>query len=98
MILHVLTEAAWQTALAAGEHAPPELARDGFLHCCTEDQLDFVLSRHFAGRTELLVIGFEQNDVGAEVSWVRSEADQAPFPHLFGPISCSGVREVRKVR
>jgi uncharacterized protein (DUF952 family) len=89
---HVLTEAAWDAALQAGQYAPAELDRDGFLHCCTPAQLEFVLARHFAGATGLVVLGFDSEDVPGVVRWVKSEPDQPPFPHLYGPIPCSAVR------
>jgi uncharacterized protein (DUF952 family) len=89
---HVLTKAAWDAALAAGVHAPPDLARDGFLHCCTPEQLGFVLARHFAGATDLVVLTFETDAVPHAVLWVNSEPDQKPFPHLYGPIPCDAVR------
>jgi uncharacterized protein (DUF952 family) len=88
---HVVRRAAWEAAVAAGEYAPPELAREGFLHCCTPEQLAFVLGRHFAGVTDLLVVTFETDVVAGEVRWVKSEPDQAPFPHLYGPIPMAAV-------
>lgn len=92
---HVLTEAAWDAALKLGQHAPAELDRDGFLHCCTPQQLDFVLARHFAGATGLLVLTFYTADLPpAALRWVKSEPDQDPFPHLYAPIPCQAVRRV----
>jgi len=89
---HVLTQAAWDAACAAGTYAPPELARDGFLHCCTPAQLGFVLARHFAGARGLVVLTFETDAVDAPLRWVNSEPDQPPFPHLYGAIPVSAVR------
>ncbi len=89
---HVLTRDAWDAARKAGVYAPPELARDGFLHCCTAAQLGFVLQRHFAGVAGLMVIAFETGDVPATLRWVKSEPDQDAFPHLYGPIPCAAVR------
>jgi uncharacterized protein (DUF952 family) len=89
---HVLTRSAWETARQTGSYAPPELARDGFLHCCTTAQLGFVLRRHFAGATDLVVIAFETDATPAALRWVKSEPDQDPFPHLYGPIPCDAVR------
>jgi len=86
---HVLTRDAWDAARAIGQHAP---GQEGFLHCCTPAQLDFVLARHFAGATNIRVLTFEANEVPAELRWVESEPDQAPFPHLYGPIPYSAVR------
>jgi uncharacterized protein (DUF952 family) len=94
---HVLTASAWTAAQAAGIYAPPELARDGFLHCCTPAQLGFVLARHFAGATGLVVITFETDDVPADLVWVNSEPDQPPFPHLYGPIPCKAVLRAEAV-
>jgi uncharacterized protein (DUF952 family) len=91
---HVLTRSAWESARLAGLYSPPELARDGFLHCCTPAQLGFVLRRHFAGATGLVVIAFETDAVAADLRWVKSEPDQDPFPHLYGPIPCDAVRRV----
>jgi uncharacterized protein (DUF952 family) len=88
---HVLTRSAWEAACRTGRHAPPELARDGFLHCCTPAQLAFVLERHFAGATDLVVLTFDATEVNAPVRWVVSEPDQSAFPHLYGPIPCESV-------
>lgn len=78
-------------------HAPPELARFGFLHCCRESQLAFVLARHFAGRTGLLALEIDPARAGAELRWERSEPDQESFPHLLGPLPAAAVVGVRWV-
>ena len=62
-----------------------------FLHCCTEAQLAFVLQRHFAGRTGLLVVRFGPEQVEGRIEWELSEPDQAPFPHLFGALVVRGA-------
>jgi uncharacterized protein (DUF952 family) len=73
------------------------LARDGFLHCCTPEQLGFVLSRHFAGATHLVVLTFDSRDVAAKLRWVKSEPDQSAFPHLYGPIPCQAVLSAQAI-
>jgi uncharacterized protein (DUF952 family) len=93
-LYHVLGAQAWAAAQAAGRHAPPELARDGFLHCCTRAQLGFVAARHFAGRNGMLTLRFSPERCGAAVEWVRSEPDQGPFPHLLGAVPVEAVMEV----
>ena len=93
-LYHVLGEAEWARARAAGRHAPPELARDGFLHCCTRAQLGFVAARHFAGRSGMLAMRFRPALCGAALEWVRSEPGQDPFPHLRGAVPARAVVEV----
>jgi uncharacterized protein (DUF952 family) len=39
------------------------------------------------------VIAFETDQVPGAVRWVKSEPDQDPFPHLYGPIPCAAVRQ-----
>ena len=69
---------------------PPVTDRP-FLHCCTKEQLPFVLTRHFAGRSGLLVLHFDPANVEGRIEWERSEPDQAPFPHLFGALPVAAV-------
>ena len=64
-----------------------------FLHCCTEAQLPFVLEHHFAGRTGLIVLRFDPAGiVDGHIRWERSEPDQGPFPHLYGPLPIALTR------
>ncbi len=96
-LCHVATASAWQSACESGCYCPDELGRDGFLHCCTEAQLGFVLARHFAGATGLVLLRFDPAEVPAGLSWVRSEPDQAPFPHLHGAIPVSAIRRITPI-
>ena len=91
LLCHVTTRTAWAEAQAEEVYAPAGLDVDGFLHCCTEAQLAFVLVRHFPAATGLLVLRFDPDRVGASIDWVRSEPDQDPFPHLNGPLPLAAV-------
>ena len=93
VLLHVCSAGAW----ADGDYAPPELARDGFLHLCTPVQLGFVLGRHFAGRGGLVALRVDAARVGAMLRWERSEPDQDPFPHLYGPIPAAAIMGVEEL-
>ncbi len=79
LLCHVVDAA---TLAQAGDR----LVGEPLLHCCTEAQLAFVLGRHFPGRTGLVVLRFDPADMPARIEWERSEPDQNPFPHLFGPL------------
>ncbi len=93
-IFHILDADAWTRAQQAGVHAPAELARDGFLHCCRRSQLGFVAARFFAGRAGMLVLRIDPSACPGELRWERSEPDQDSFPHLFGPVPIAAVRGV----
>jgi uncharacterized protein (DUF952 family) len=86
-LLHVTTPAAWAEAQRAGFYPCPAC---GFIHLCTESQLAFVLARHFAGRTGLLVLHLDP--AGLDVRWEDSEPGMPPFPHLYEPLPAAAVR------
>jgi uncharacterized protein (DUF952 family) len=52
LLCHITTPEAMAAAGTA-------LRGEPFLHCCKEDQLPFVLGRHFAGRLGLVVLRFD---------------------------------------
>lgn len=66
--------------------ASGRLTADPFLHCCTDAQLPFVLERHFAGRTGLVVLRFGPDAVEGHIEWEGSEPGMDPFPHLYGSL------------
>lgn len=82
LLCHVTTRAALGGAQILG--AP-------FLHCCTQAQLGFVLARHFAGHSGLMVLRFGPGAVVGRLVWERSEPDQDPFPHLYGALELAAV-------
>ncbi len=88
-LLHVITAEAW----AAGPPATPE---GGFLHLCTPAQLPFVLARHFAGHSGLVVLHVDPAAL-EDVRWEASEAGMDPFPHLYGPLPASAIRWVMRL-
>jgi uncharacterized protein (DUF952 family) len=96
-ICHVVQEMDWELAASEEHYASPSLERDGFLHCCTREQLPFVLAKHFPDATGLLVVTFETDEVEDEVLWVESEPGMKPFPHLHGPLPRAAVRSVLPV-
>ena len=85
-LLHVTTADAW----AAG---PPATPPGGFLHLCTPAQLPFVLARHFAGRSGLVVLHLDAAAL-QDVRWEASEPGMDPFPHLYGALPTAAVTRV----
>ncbi len=84
-LLHVTTATGWAALQREGIMQP-----NGFWHLCTLAQLPFVLERHFAGRTELVVLRLDPDRLG-DVRWERSEPGMDPFPHLYGPLRTDAV-------
>ena len=77
VLLHVTTPSGWAAIQASGtlDAAP-------FVHLCTEEQLAFVLDRHFAPDAKLVLVRVDA--AALDVRWVYSEPGMDPFPHLYG--------------
>jgi uncharacterized protein (DUF952 family) len=91
-LLHVTSAEDWAAAERLGGYGQPA---GGFIHLCTQEQLGFVLGRHFAGRTGLVVLRLDT--AGSDVRWEASEPGMPPFPHLYGPLPATAVRAVEPV-
>jgi uncharacterized protein (DUF952 family) len=80
---------------AAGVYAGTALdLADGFIHFSAADQARETARRHFAGQTDLVILTVEAESLGEALIWEPSRGG-APFPHLYGPLQVSLVREVR---
>ena len=92
MIYKICPAPLWREALDAGVFAgaPVDLA-DGFIHFSTAEQVRETARRHFAGQRDLLLIGFEDGDLGERLVHEPSRGG-ALFPHLYGPLDPARAR------
>ena len=81
--------AEWAAALAAGVYAGSALDRaDGFIHMSTAAQLAETARRHYAGRSDLVLVEVTLPPLGAALKWEASRGGDL-FPHLFAPLPAS---------
>ncbi len=76
-LFHITTHAAWTAACAAGEYRPPSLEREGFIHLSTEEQVVATARRCYRGRSGLVVLRCDVDDVRWE------DTPDGRFPHLY---------------
>ncbi|APE35928.1 glutathione S-transferase [Nocardia mangyaensis] len=97
-LVHLCTFQEWEQARPAGERRPPSLAESGFVHLSTPDQVHLPANRLFAGRTDLVVLWLDPARFTGEVKWepgVPSDPASMLFPHLYAPLTCASVLDVR---
>jgi len=99
-IYHLAPAARWHDWPRNQPYLPAEYAADGFIHCTAGDALMIAVANRFyratAGDYVLLVIDLAQ--LSAPVKWEASGDELAAlFPHIYGPIDCAAVQEVRPV-
>lgn len=85
-VYKILAAAEWQAAQRSGSYAGSvDDARDGFIHLSTAAQLAGTAARHFAGKTDLVLVAFEAASLGSALKWEPSRGG-ALFPHLYGAL------------
>lgn len=89
IVFHILGQAEWERAKAAGTYAPPSLEREGFIHLSTREQLERTATRFFAGRADLVVLAIDPEKAGPPVRF--EQADGESFPHLYGALNLDAV-------
>ena len=84
LLFKITDRAQWAAARAAGVFAgaPVDLA-DGFIHFSTATQVAETAAKHFAGRSDLLLVALAAESLGDRLRWEPSRGG-ALFPHLYG--------------
>ncbi|MBV4358522.1 DUF952 domain-containing protein [Pinibacter aurantiacus] len=91
IIYHVTTVAAWNAAKEKGSYEDPSLAKEGFIHASEAQQVDGVLKRYFAGKTDLVKLTIDTDKLKSQLVYEWSPSVQEQFPHIYGPINLDAV-------
>jgi len=67
IIYHVVMPDYWQQFSAKASYIPPTFAEEGFIHCCTEAQIKYVLTTYFVGVAEILLLKIDTNLLESEL-------------------------------
>lgn len=97
-IYRILSEEDVRAFCAAGVfRGSADDLRDGFIHFSAAHQLEGTLAKHYAGRTDLMLLAIDQMALAAVANaplrWEPSRGGDL-FPHLYGPLPWSAVVEV----
>jgi uncharacterized protein (DUF952 family) len=88
-VYKIAPRAAWEEACRAGAYrGSADDLRDGFIHLSALHQLEGTLARHFKGKADLMLIGFETEALGPELRWETSRGGDL-FPHLYAALPTS---------
>jgi uncharacterized protein (DUF952 family) len=93
-IYHITTTQAWEEAQAKQLYLPIDFAKDGFIHCSIDRQIEGVLERFYQGQTGLVKLKIEKSKVQRPVLFELAEDLNEMFPHIYGPLNLDSVVEV----
>jgi uncharacterized protein (DUF952 family) len=96
MIYHVTSRQDWQSQECKAGFFPADYFKEGFIHCCTQPQLQGVLERYFKGKTDLVLLHLDESKLKPELRYETSTDDEM-FPHLYGGINRESVVEVENL-
>ena len=94
IIYHITTASEWNAVQEKGFYEAPSLVTEGFIHCSQDHQVDAVLERYFAGKTNLVKLTINTDKLTSKFvfDWSPSTADT--FPHVYGTINPDAVIDV----
>ena len=81
----------WEAAQTSGYFASADLTAEGFIHCCTAQQLTAVANRYYQGQEALLLLEIDETQVHAPITWEDLTNAGQLFPHVYGHIPLAAV-------
>jgi uncharacterized protein (DUF952 family) len=88
----------WRAAEAAGHYdGNADDARDGFIHLSAKEQVPGTLAKHYAGKTDLVLVEIDPDALGTALKWETSRGG-ALFPHLYGQLPLAAVVDVAPIK
>jgi uncharacterized protein (DUF952 family) len=82
-VFKICPRADWAAAVKVGAmHGSADDLRDGYIHLSTAAQATETARKYFAGRADLVLVGYDAAALGSQLAWEPSRGG-ALFPHLY---------------
>ena len=94
-IYHVVLPEYWSNFLEKEAYKAATFEEEGFIHCCTKEQIHYVLTTYFKANNEIVLLKI---NVGLLTSKLKTElANGQFFPHIYGPINKDAIVSVEQI-
>lgn len=98
VLYHIATAADWAQAQRDGEYRMSTrgvtLAAEGYIHASTAGQVLPVANAYYRDEPDdLLLLVLDPARIGVEIKWEQVPGSADPFPHIYGPLPVSAVRQ-----
>src|SRR5215472_9243434 len=94
MIYHIMTSTEWERVGANPYYSPDTIARNGFIHCCELEQLEYVGEHWFRGRQDLVILCIDAGIVSAPIKNEDLNSEGMSFPHIYGVLNTNAIKKV----
>jgi uncharacterized protein (DUF952 family) len=88
-LYHICDRQAWTAAHTAGAIRPAE--GETFVHLSAAHQVAATLARHFAGRTDLVLLAIDPAKLPCDPTWTQVPARGEALPHLEADLPTAAV-------
>ncbi|TCI25223.1 DUF952 domain-containing protein [Exiguobacterium sp. SH3S2] len=92
-VVKIMSEAEYAIALSRGEINEESLQTEGYVRCCTPQQISKVARRHYHGERVVLV-SFHISRLGSLLHYELDE-DGDRYPHVYSAIPITSVKRVQ---
>jgi len=91
MIYRIAEARDWEAAQGVGYFESADLIAEGFMHCCTAQQIAAVANRYYQGYEVLLLLEIDETRGQAPLRWEDLTNAGELFPHVYGRIPLAAV-------
>ena len=92
IVFHILKESEWNNFEQSQFYEDLALKTNGFIHCCTFDQILHVANSSLKNINDsLLILCLNTEYLSAELKWEENPKNKMIFPHLYGSINKEAV-------
>lgn len=95
-IYHIAQPQEWTSDAIEAGYLPSTYKDDGFIHCCTSDQIEGVLSRYYTQAPALALVKLNYLLIAEHIKWEPSPNGMF-FPHLFASITTDMILSVSQI-
>jgi uncharacterized protein (DUF952 family) len=96
-IYHLTTRQEWEASLTMGKHTVPSLKEEGFIHCCSEEQVSEVVDRFYKDALDIVILKINTEKLRSQLVYEWSSSMEDTYPHVYGPINTDSVEDVSEV-
>ena len=94
-IYHVVLPEVWERFKSRPSYQPESLAKEGFIHCSYQSQLEGVLKRYYSGVEKVLILTIDTDKLLSKLVKEPSTNGEL-FPHLYGRLNHNAVVDVEE--
>lgn len=78
-----------------GTYHTASLETEGFIHCCTAEQLPGVLQRYYVDIEQVVLLSLNAEALSSKLVMENTVGGTELFPHVYGTINSEAIVEIK---